>query len=200
VAGGAPKKKYAIRELDGDCRQTNLRLDRDDGALAVFLKNNARKLHDESIGKTYVIVDLDETPPRTVYGYITILVSEIVNGATKVEAVGEGYNYHWPAVKIARLAVDARHRGNDLGRDLVAFCIALVTEEIMPRVGCRFITVDSNKPAIGFYEKMGFIMVDTPENRGHHTPVMFLDVHKLREAARAAAASGVVAVGPGAAE
>jgi ribosomal protein S18 acetylase RimI-like enzyme len=180
VTGEPVEPKFVIRELDDDCKITNLRLVKEDGALAAYLKRNARKHHDESISKTFVMVDENAPVPRPIVGYITILVSEIQNQMAKVEAIGEGYTFHWPAVKIARLAVDERYRGKGLGRDLVSFAVALIMRQIMPYVGCRFITVDSNRPAVEFYEKRGFTLVDTPENRAHHTPVMFLDLHKLK--------------------
>lgn len=191
----ATEAYYVIRELDGDCKITNLRLTQEDGALAGYLKRNSRQHHDESISKTYVVVDANAPAPRPIVGYITILNSEIVNGATKVEALGEGYTFHWPSVKIARLAMDERLRGRKLGKDLVSFVVAMVTREIMPRVGCRFLVVDSNRTAIPFYEKMGFTLVNTEENRSQEHPVMFLDLHKLKkaEAAKNAEAAGSAA-------
>jgi ribosomal protein S18 acetylase RimI-like enzyme len=197
--------KFVIRELGDGCKITNLRLASEDGALAVYLKKNARKHHDEDISKTYVVVDENAAVPRPIVGYITVLASEIKNEMTTVEAVGEGYTYHWPAVKIARLAVDERYRGRGLGRDLVSFAVALVMNQIMPYIGCRFITVDSNRPAVEFYEKRGFTLVDSEENRQHRTPVMFLDMHKLKQAKAAAeakdagAAQGVSAAAGGSA-
>lgn len=185
------ERKFVIRELSDETKIANLRLDREDGALAVYLKANAKKHHDENISKTYVMVDENAPLPRPIVAYITILVSEVQNQAAKVEAVGEGYTYHWPAVKIARLAVDQRLKRQGLGRDLVSFCVARIMREIMPVAGCRFVTVDSNRPAVAFYEKMGFVLVDTEENRAHHTPVMFLDLHKLKAGREAAAGAAV---------
>ena len=190
------EKKYGICELSKECRITNLRVHKDDGALAAFLKRDAERYHLEDIAKTYVFVDQEEEPPRSIVGYITILNSQILNKDASVAEVGENYRYYWPAVKIARLAVDERWRGCDLGRDLVSFVVALVMKEIAPRTGCRFIAVDSNRPAVDFYKKMGFTLVETEENLAAETPLMFLDLHKLRlaqlavgDGAKAAAAS-----------
>jgi ribosomal protein S18 acetylase RimI-like enzyme len=172
---------YVIRELDGDCKITNLHLDKADGALATYLKRNASTHHEESISKTYAVVDENASVPRPIVGYITILNSEIVNSATKVEALGEGYTFHWPSIKIARLAVDDRCRGKGLGKDLVSFVVAVVMRDIMPRVGCRFLVVDSNRTAVEFYKKRGFTLVNTEENQAKEHPVMFLDLHKLKK-------------------
>jgi hypothetical protein len=53
---------------------------------------------------------------------------------------------------------------------------------LCPAVGCRFVIVDSKKSSVGFYEKQGFTLIDTKENRGRSEPVMFIDLHKAAKA------------------
>lgn len=90
------------------------------------------------------------------------------------------YNYdHYPAIKIARLAVDRRYARIGIGKTLVELGLAIVVEEICPRVGCRFVVVDAKRESVSFYErKCGFTALDTPANLSSERPVMFLDVHK----------------------
>jgi hypothetical protein len=59
--------------------------------------------------------------------------------------------------------------------------IALVTEKVMPYVGCRFLIVDSHTSAVDFYKARGFTLLDTEENKASAHPMMFLDVGKLQE-------------------
>lgn len=85
----------------------------------------------------------------------------------------------YPAVKIARLAIDKEVKGNDLGTSLVDFSVSLVQDEIMPKIGCRFLVVDSKKDALEFYQKVGFTMLDTENNKHAEHPILFMDLHKL---------------------
>lgn len=79
-----------------------------------------------------------------------------------------------PAVKIARLAVDSRYRGKGIGDQLVALSIAIVTDLIAPYIGCRFIITDAKQHAIGFYQKLGFTLLNTDLQQD--APAMFIDI------------------------
>jgi hypothetical protein len=39
--------------------------------------------------------------------------------------------------------------------------------------------VDSKKPAVPFYERCGFTLLDTAANRSRDEPVMFVDLNKV---------------------
>jgi hypothetical protein len=65
---------------------------------------------------------------------------------------------------------------------LVDYALALIKNRIMPLAGCRFVVVDANQPAIEFYKKQGFTLVDTETNRANKCPLMFLDLSKLSPA------------------
>lgn len=121
-----------------------------------------------------------EGPPRAV-GYVTLVCGEVVaqDDRPLVEPEVE-YRYpSYPAVKIARLAVDRRYQGRGLGRQLVEFSLGLMKDLICPTVGCRFAVVDSKQASVDFYERCGFTMLDTEDNRERSQPVMFIDLHKI---------------------
>lgn len=144
--------------------------------LKTFLRKSARRYHKECLAKTYVFAT--KPPQERIVAYISLNCSvvEVDGGQPEIE----DYAYQdLPAVKIGRLAVDRRNQKNNLGRDLVAMAIALARSEIMPRVGCRFLVVDSKKDSIGFYKKCGFRLLDTENNTKRENPVMFLDLWKL---------------------
>lgn len=48
----------------------------------------------------------------------------------------------------------------------------MVVENVAPHVGCRFLVTDAKQPAVAFYEKMGFTLLDTDDNRERENPVM----------------------------
>jgi predicted GNAT family N-acyltransferase len=172
-------QKFVIRQIHPSDKANKLRLKSEDSALGAYLQRSCLSFHNQNIAKTYVTVDESQPEPRRIWAYITILMSEIKNENAQPEGFGQEYRYAYPAVKIARLAVDLKAQGRHLGCDLVSYCIALVKREIMPRVGCRFLTLDANKPAIAFYQKQGFELVDTPTNQALDNPIMFLDLQKL---------------------
>ncbi len=90
-------------------------------------------------------------------------------------------NYEFlPAVKIARLAVDSRYRGSGIGSTLVAYAIALIQDNIAENVGCRFIVTDAKSEAVSFYEKHGFVLLDSEGNQSTEHQLMFLDLVSLR--------------------
>jgi hypothetical protein len=64
----------------------------------------------------------------------------------------------------------------DLGRTLIEFSVGR-SQDIADIAGCRFVVVDAKTPSVAFYEKCGFRLIDTAENRGRPEPVMFLDLN-----------------------
>ncbi len=149
--------------------------------LKTFLKRHALRYEEQSVARTYVIVDEDhrETPGR-VWGYITLVASQVdTTPKTEPQNIDWPAKYHMPAVKLARMAIDKTVQSKGYGRALVDFAIAHVKEHVARHVGCRLIITDSKKSAIGFYQKLGFVKLDTPANEAQDAPVMFLVLTKL---------------------
>lgn len=114
-------------------------------------------------------------------GYITLVCGEVVTDDGD-DCLIEGVDYRYrqyPAVKIARLAVDkSLQRRAGLGRHLVDIALGTARREVCPSVGCRFVMVESKKNAVKFYERCGFTMLDTAANKERDEPVMFVDLSK----------------------
>lgn len=151
--------------------------------LKTFLKRNAKNFQESHIATTYVIGKTDpgkETIFKTL-GYITITNSEIdVKDTYPLHDCPHANNYNsLPAVKIARWLVDNDYRGFGVGRALFNYVLAIIMDELVPRVGCRFIIADAKKDAIEVYEKIGFSFLDTETNRQKEEPIMFLDLYKF---------------------
>jgi GNAT superfamily N-acetyltransferase len=179
---------YTIRELhSADCLNSFSMGDAKFTPLKSFLLNQAVNFHNKSIAKTYVAVRLQNTdegliedPNLSVFGYITLICSEIdIRNGYDLQDCPYANNYEsLPAVKIARLAVDKRYRNKGIGDNLVILAIAIATDNISPVIGCRFITTDAKSEAVKFYEKAGFTLLDTAINRAESAPIMFLDILK----------------------
>ncbi|WP_052732057.1 GNAT family N-acetyltransferase [Devosia geojensis] len=179
--------EITIRQIEAGDTVTGLSLGHEDFTpLKSYLQKDAKKHHEQSLARTYGVFLEDE--PRRVKAYITLVCGEIVtdpgeNGPDGLVAEdGLHYPYRqYPAVKIARLAVDKRLKAQNLkiGSKLVELSIGISKDIICPAVGCRFVVVDAKKRSIGFYERCGFTALDTRENMQRAESVMFVDLHKI---------------------
>ncbi|WP_164730599.1 GNAT family N-acetyltransferase [Pelagibacterium montanilacus] len=170
--------EVVIRHIEPSDRVTGLSLGHPEFApLKAYLKKEARRHHEQSLARTYgVYTPQDDGKVRA---YITLVAGEVAIKDGDEELV-DGFNYkHYPAIKIARLAVDSELRGMELGRTLVRLAIGIAKDTICPAIGCRFVVVDAKRLSIGFYERCGFTAIDTQDNLARSEPVMFLDLHKL---------------------
>lgn len=169
-----------IRKIEPGDRLTGLSLGEEFTPLKIFLQRHAKKYHETGLARTYAAFDL--LNKGKILGYVTLVCGEIVLEDEDDRLLcGEGVDYHYkhyPAVKIARLAVDRRCRGSGLGSHLVNLALGVTKSVICPAVGCRFIVVDSKRAAVAFYEKCGFTILDTATNRARMEPVLFVDLHK----------------------
>jgi GNAT superfamily N-acetyltransferase len=119
-----------------------------------FLKKEAKSLHQTNLAKTHVVVEEGE---RKVLAYVTTLCTQISVEDIHQHAPIHAYKYSdYPALKLARLAVDSKFRQRNLGSQLVDFVIGLTKMHIMSHTGCRFLLVDAKHQSIGFYLKKGF--------------------------------------------
>jgi ribosomal protein S18 acetylase RimI-like enzyme len=149
--------------------------------LKTFLRRHAKSYQTRSLARTYAFID--GTDGRTVVAYVTLVCGEVSLDRGAIEDDGlSDYRYtNYPAIKIARLAVDSRLRksGLKLGKRLVDLAVAIAKEVVSEHVGCRFVVVDSKQASVAFYEKMGFTLLDTEENRRRAEPILFVDLMKL---------------------
>ncbi|WP_439521822.1 GNAT family N-acetyltransferase [Marivita sp.] len=150
--------------------------------LKTFLKRDAKKFSEQLLAKTYVFAIENK-----VVAYVTLVCGEIASERDDIADLdGAEFHYdHYPAMKIARLAVSKQYRKYGLGRSLVDFSLGR-TLEIAEIAGCRFVVVDAKQPSIKFYEKRGFRLLDTPENTERAEPLMFVDLVRHRETPNAA--------------
>jgi GNAT superfamily N-acetyltransferase len=115
-----------------------------------------------------------------VLAYITTLCTHVAVQQFDQQAVVDGFRYQdYPAIKLARLAVDASLQGQGIGSQLVDFVIGLVAEHIMPYTGCRFLVVDAKSTSVSFYERKGFTKIGRLDGDDQGLTSMFVDMRKL---------------------
>ena len=83
----------------------------------------------------------------------------------------------YPAIKIGRLAVSSKYRGQQIGTKLISL-IKDMLDSNSNYSAFRFITVDSYLSAVGFYGKNGFVKL-TQKEENDHTCLMFFDMMEL---------------------
>lgn len=147
--------------------------------LKVFLKKTAFNFHQIHIARTYVLVENESLPQ--VWGYITLMNSEItLSKHQKPQDMYASSNYDiFPAVKIARLAIDKKLQGKGLGKRITEWAISLVKDNIAPYVGCRFLVVDAKQTSVIFYQKIGFELFTVENPKDGQSYLMFLDLYKI---------------------
>ncbi len=107
--------------------------------------------------------------------YITLLTDRItLEGDLKNVFQDKGIHYKsLPALKMGRLCVDDHFLRRGLGKLMVLFAIDISKEINREKAGCRFLTVDTKNNSVGFYQKLGFKILETRDNG---TTAMYLDV------------------------
>lgn len=145
--------------------------------LKSFLRKEAKKLHQEHLARTFVLVPEGETK---VLAYITTLCTHVAVEQFDEPAVLDGFRYKdYPAIKLARLAVDTSLQGQGVGSQLVDFVIALITDHVMPYTGCRFLVVDAKPESVRFYAAKGFLPIGTSTDGPTATTTMFIDLGRV---------------------
>lgn len=145
--------------------------------LKSFLRKEAKRLHRTNLAKTFVIVEKGQS---RVLAYVTMVCTHVAVEQFQEPAPVDEYRYaDYPAVKLARLAVDTSLQSQGIGSQLVDFVVGSATEHIMPHAGCRFMVVDAKRQSVDFYERKGFVRIGESIDGAEVTTTMFIDLHRL---------------------
>jgi predicted GNAT family N-acyltransferase len=114
---------------------------------------------------------------NTMISYFSLTNDSIRKKLVHPEDGESDYPYsHYPALKIARLAVHREWEGQGAGTAMLVESVA--TAFIITKyAGCRIITVDAKKESRGFYEKYGFKKANIDKETD--TVTMYLDLNKM---------------------
>ncbi|MCC6997833.1 MAG: GNAT family N-acetyltransferase [Deltaproteobacteria bacterium] len=142
-----------IRKLaDDDDRQQFSSGDADlDRFFHQFAGQNQFKHH---IGTTYVAVD-----QQHIRGYVTIAPGSLEIERLPARDRKRLPSYPAPILRLARLAVDHRHRGAGIGEQLLRH-VLLMAASMASDYGCIGILVDAKPAAVDFYARYGFESID----------------------------------------
>jgi len=168
-----------VRRLEPDddrsaFRSGNLDLDR------FFLKYAGQNQFRHHIGTTYVAVDA----AGVIAGFATVTASEIAPETVAPVKHKRLPRYPVPVLRLARLAVNLPHKGRGIGGLLVQAALTLA-QRMADEIGCLGVLVDAKPEAIEFYERLGFIALDSAagELGDRPQPVpMFLELGQLPRA------------------
>jgi GNAT superfamily N-acetyltransferase len=169
------KCNYTVRKLEPTDSVNSFKTGSSSFApLKTFIQKQAKNFQAAHVAQSYVAVNDD----CVVLGFVALTCSEIDirNGYGLADCEQASRYDSLPAIKIARLAIDSRHRQMGIGSNLIAHALDIAIGQISPAIGCRFIIADAKKEAISFYLNQGFTLLDTDDNKKRETPVMFFDL------------------------
>ncbi len=135
-----------------------------------FLKSDALTAQNDLISRTYLCFWRG-----ALAGFVTLTTDTI--GYNLIEQCDgiDGYVYRkYPAIKIARLAVDKRYKRRGIGQNLLLWAVGKA-HEVSKEIGCRYITVDAKRESIDFYMKYEFKIVKMHEARDF--PSMYFNLY-----------------------
>lgn len=135
-----------------------------------FLKNDALIDQQNLVNRTNLCFWRDELT-----GFFSLVADTI---ETKNVADGiESYQYRkYPAIKIARLAVDSKYEKRGIGTYLVKVIMGQVIS-ICDNIGCRYLLVDSKIESKGFYERFGFKIAERNKKKDFNP--MYLNMQPI---------------------
>ena len=135
----------------------------------IFFKSDTLGAQENMISRTYTCFLKDH-----IVGFITLVGDTIeVKAISKDDGVDAYLYAKYPAIKIARLAIDKRSERKGIGTHLLYWALGLAYS-ISQKIGYRYITVDSKRDSVDFYIKFGFKIVKKYRNREY--PSMYLNM------------------------
>lgn len=146
-----------------------------------YLKNDSLNSQSNLLARTYICFHKNKSEEiEELAGFITLVADTLeVKVVDEIDGV-EGYPYKkYPAIKIARLAIDKKFQHNGIGTFLLSWAAGKAYQSSQ-HIGCRYITVDSKPESKEFYEKCGFKLVKKYANKKF--PPMYLNMFSITSA------------------
>jgi GNAT superfamily N-acetyltransferase len=138
-----------------------------------FIRNDWPRQEEQRLSYTKLALYQDN-----LVGYITLLSDSIIlhESERKWFIEREFRVSHVPALKIGRLGTDNRYKAKGVGTALMKYAVGVAFRLNEMGVGCRFLTLDSDKGAISFYEKLGFVFSQHRDYKKKDYPNMHYDI------------------------
>lgn len=174
-------RDYSIRKLEIGEAVTSFSCEDED--LDDFILNDAPLYRDALLAVTYIIERISD---KKVVGYFSLANDRIsikdfpinseFNKFRRHRFVNEKRLTNYPAVKLCRFALGCDIQGQHIGSLLLDFMKRYFISD--NKTGCRFFTVDAYASAIPFYQKNGFLYLNSSDTE-KPTRLMFYDLINL---------------------
>jgi GNAT superfamily N-acetyltransferase len=161
--------------VDADPKAFNLStFDCEDSDLNEFVKVDCPRYKEQGLSHTKLALY-----SGNVVGYVALLADSISLETSERQWLIQKnvHVQHIPALKIGRLAIDKRYKGQRVGSALVKYSVGVafrLNSDLS--VGCRFLTVDAYQQSIGFYERLGFVKSLHKQYKKREHPSMHYDI------------------------
>jgi GNAT superfamily N-acetyltransferase len=129
------------------------------------------------LGTTYVA----EIEGGIISGYVTVSAGHIETERLTVKIKKKLPNYPLPILRIARLAIDEKYKGQGIGQTLLRSMLELAVK-MNDEIGCVGVVVDAKVKAVPFYQKYGFILIEVEVGNLNQKPTpqpMFLSISSI---------------------
>lgn len=144
-----------------------------------FLKDDSIEYQEGLLAVTYIVT---EQVTHDIIAYFCLLNDKLAYLSSDDKSAWNRLNRKirnhkrlksYPAVKIGRLGTSKKYARQGVARDLLDFIKHMFASS--NRTGCRFITVDAHREAIGLYEKCGFTFFSNTDEEDD-TRLMYFDL------------------------
>jgi GNAT superfamily N-acetyltransferase len=138
-----------------------------------YIKNYCARQADQRLAYTKVALY-----QNNLVGYITLLSDSIIlHESERKWFIERKFTVrHVAALKIGRLGTDNRYKGQGIGTALMKYAVGVAFRLNELGVGCRFLTLDSDKGAMTFYESLGFVYSQHRDYKKKDYPNMHYDL------------------------
>lgn len=177
---------YIVRKLE-ICDKVKS-FDCGDADLNDFIINEASFYRSAMLAVSYVFENPEDAGHDNIAAYFSLANDRIsitdfpdktsFNRFRKKRFVNKKRLKSYPAVRICRLAVDLSARGQYVGRFLMNFIKSYFVAN--NKAGCRFLTVDAYKEALKFYEKNGFVAMNS-DDENSDTRLLYFDLNDIAD-------------------
>lgn len=147
-----------------------------------FILNRAAAFQKYLLAVNYACVNADDA--SKVYAYCSLANDKVATSDFKDKTEFNHFRRKrgfpnekrlksYPAIKLCRLGVDEKVKGQQIGSGVLDYIKSLFALD--NKAGCRFLTVDAYLNAVPFYEKNGFHFMNAEDN-DPHTRLMYYDL------------------------
>lgn len=162
-------KLVYFKDWKGEKIGAGFEYDKRDKPLVDFLNKRAQKCVE---GKVTTIKSIYNEADEFI-GYYALSMSYIE--AAELYDEKKVATFEHPALKLGRLLIDKRCRGQKIGTAAITH-IVMLAKKINEFVACRFIVLDSKPWVVEFYKLRGFVVIGEENSSEDDTVPMLFDL------------------------